>query len=223
MDLTLSAKIAIAIAAALLFSWRIIAMQRREHHGKDHMLDGFLPELQDARLGWASWRYPTIEGRLDDAPVRIDLIPDTLVVRALPTLYLEARWAHQSRSRLRVILEPNGAEYFAEENGLRVRLAPPLRWPQSAEVRGSDRESKILLRRLAALPLSDYPSLKQLSLSEKEAKVTLRCAKGERLTYRVLRSATFPPDAVTPALVSQALTLVRSVRKTLMASEGTDS
>ena len=40
---------------------------------------------------------------------------------------------------------------------------------------------------------------------------TLRCARGDRSTYRVLRSANFPADAVTPYIVQETLDLLREI------------
>ena len=73
--------------------------------------------------------------------------------------------------------------------------------------------------RLAHLDLADFPELKQLTISPQELKVTLRCARGERQMYRVLRAAQFPPDCVSPHLVAESLAVARATQEVLAAEQ----
>lgn len=215
MDLILPAKLAAATAAALapvLITWKGHSSERRQ---RIHMLDGFLGRLQTAKVGMSPWRYPVVQGALDASPVRVDLIPDTLVLRTLPTLWLQARWLKPHVGRLRVTVEPSGTEYMADDLGLTTRFAPPSGWSRTTEVCGSGSGSLLLLHELQRVDLAAFPSLKLIELTERELKVTMRCARGDRTTYRVLRSAKFAPDAVTPQLIDETLTLLRTVEETL--------
>jgi hypothetical protein len=63
--------------------------------------------------------------------------------------------------------------------------------------------------------LADFPALKQITVSPRELKVMLRCARGELQIYRVLRAAQFPQDCVSPSIVAEALSLARAVRDAL--------
>src|SRR4030067_3657022 len=97
MEFDLLWKIAVVAAVVLFFPWRLAAARDDERQTRGHMLDEFLPHIEDPVLGWSTWRYRRIDGRLDGGPVRVDLVPDTLVPRALPTLWLQIRWAHQHK------------------------------------------------------------------------------------------------------------------------------
>jgi hypothetical protein len=183
------------------------------------MLDTFLPAVEGPSLRLSPWRYLNLQGRLDGRPARIDLIPDTLIPRALPTLWLQARWAGPHDGWLSVTKGWNGAEYFNEDTDAGTRLPRPASWPADTVVRGDDGGSLALLHRIEHLDLDAYPSLKQLVVTGDEVKVTLRCARGDRGVYRALRSGSFPADAVTPAIVAETLTVLRDIEKTLQLTE----
>jgi hypothetical protein len=219
MDVMLLAKIALGAAVALLLWRRVSNARRREIEARDHMLDTFLPVVEGPSLRLSPWHYLNIQGRLDGRPARIDLIPDTLHTRSLPTLWLQARLAGPHDGWLSVTKEWNGAEYFSEDADAGTRLSRPPSWPANTVVRGDNGGSLALLHRMEHLDLDAYPSLKQLVVTGDEVKVTLRCARGDRAIYRVLRSGSFPADAVTPAIVAETLTVLRDVERTLQLTE----
>ena len=219
MDLMTMAKIALLVAVALLLWWRFDNERRREGAKREHMLDAFVPAVEAPVRGESPWHYANLEGRLDGRPTRIDLVPDTLIPRTLPTLWLQARWARPHAGWLSVTKEWNGAEYFNDDSDAGVRLAGPAGWPVTTVVRGASDDSLELLRRVEQLDLEAYPSLKQLVFTGSEVKATLKCARGDRGVYRVLRSGSFPGDAVTPEIVVETLAVLRAVDRSLQATE----
>ena len=84
-------------------------------------------------------------------------------------------------------------------------------------VRGKGPASVALARRLRDLDLTAYTDLKMLTLSETETKVIMRCARADVAHYRVLRSADFAEDSVTPDLVVETVRVVRDIERTLAA------
>ena len=216
VDFALLIKIAGAAAAGVLLTWRVCASYGREWREREHLLDTFLPSLQDVRVGRSPWGYPRVEGLLSGSLARFDLIPDTLVFRSLPTLWLQVRWARRHSARLCVTVEQTGTEFFETDDEVYSLLHTLARWPRNTDVRGQG-DSFSLLQQIERLDLTAYPSLKRLMVSENELKVTMRCARGDRLAYRVLRSAQFPPNAVSPELVAETLALLNDVEDTVNA------
>lgn len=219
VDVSLAMKIVIFAAAALLLGWALLRYFREDRYRTQHMLDLFLPVLRDPRVGRSPWGYEFIEGAFDARPARVSLIPDALITRTLPTLWLEMRWARGHDAWLCVIFSANGMEYFCEDVDEGSRLVTPGDWPDSVVVRGKGPESAALARRLSKVDFTAYHDLKMITLSGTETKVILRCARADVSTYRVLRSADFPEDAVKPELVDQTLRLVRDLDRTLGAGE----
>lgn len=210
MDAILLIKIFVAVAAAAVLIWRIASIHSREAGGRTHMLDAFEEAVEYPRMRRSPWGYPRLDGSLDGYLIRVDLVPDTLVQRTLPTLWLEARWARPHEGRICVIRDPVGAEYSFDTDQFPTRIAPPPGWPSRTEVRSAGARVD-LLQRLARFDIEGYPALKQICLTDNEVKVTMRCARGDRNIYRVLRSATFPGDAVSTEFVAETINALRAV------------
>ena len=212
-------KIAIVAAAALLLGWVYLSYFRRDRNRTRHMMDGFLDVLGDARTGISPWGYEFVEGLLDGRPAKASLIPDSLITRTLPTLWLEMRWGSGHDAWLCIVVDANGMEYFADDVDEGTRLVTPGDWPGSIVVRGKGPQSTALARRLCTLDLGAYHGLKMITLSETETKVIMRCARADVPNYRVLRSADFPADSVKPELVRETLRVLRDIELALRAEE----
>ena len=96
----------------------------------------------------------------------MSLLPDTLITRTLPTLWLEVRWALPAHAFLCIIVDRNGMEYFADEVDEGTPLVTPAEWPASLMARGKGPQSAALARRLRHLDLSSYRGLKLLTFTE---------------------------------------------------------
>jgi hypothetical protein len=219
VDISLIIRLAIVVAAALVLSYVFVAYVRRDRHKTQHMLDHFLGVIDDARVGRSPWGYERMVGSLDGSAVKIDLIPDNLITRTLPTLWLELCIARPQEAFLCVIVLCNGMEYFADEVDEGTLLPTPAEWPESVRVRGTSQASVALLRRVRDFDIAAYHDLKLLVFSESGLKVVMRCARGDVPLYRVLRAASFPEDSVKPDLVDQTVRLLRDLEHALDRGE----
>ena len=217
--LSLPLRLAIVAAAALLLGWLFLGYFRRDRHKLRHMLDAFLSVIDGPRVGRSPWGYEFVEGTFDGSPARVSLLPDSLITRTLPTLWLELRWARPHDAWLCVIVAANGMEYFADDVDEGSRLVTPAEWPESVVVRGKGPPSAALARRLGNLDLAAYDDLKMFTLSATETKVIMRCARADVPYYRTLRSAEFPEDSVKPELVLETVRVLRDIERTLDAGE----
>jgi len=219
VNVTLVIKTAIVVAAALGLGHIYLSYYRRDRSRTQHMLDGFLPLLGYPQVGRSPWGYERLQGTLDGDRVRIDLIPDSLITRTLPTLWLEVCLSRPHDAFLCVITLCNGMEYFADEVDEGTLLNTPDRWPEEVRARGKSPASLALLRSISGLDIAAYPHLKLLVFSETGLKVVMRAARGDVSQYRVLRSATFAEDSVKPELVDETVRLVRHLERTLDRGE----
>jgi hypothetical protein len=218
VDLALFLKILAAMAAASLLGWRISHAYRTERVARRHMLDGFASTLSSPRFDKGLQGLPRVRGALDGTPVVIALDSDTLALRTLPTLWLEARWAREHGATADVLLDPRGTEYFAEDFEFDSRAQPPTGWPESAIVRVSGAEAAPILAGLSRVDPGAFPALKYVLVDRRELRVIMKCARADRQTYRVLRSAKFKSDAVTPQLIEQTLSALRTIEDALRAT-----
>ena len=220
MDLfTLPIKIAVVVAAALLIGWLFRSYSRWDRYAMRHMLDSFLSVLDSSRAGCSPWGYEFVQGALDGRPARVSLLPDSLITRTLPTLWLELRWARGHDAWLCIILAANGMEYFTDDVDEGSHMVTPAEWPEAVVMRGKGPRSAALARRLRNLDLAAYDDLKMVTFSETETKVIMRCARADVPHYRVMRSADFAADSVKPELVVETIQVLRDIERTLDAGE----
>lgn len=215
-------KILAATALAVLLLWRVLHYRREEHQGRETLLEPFTPRLEKPIPGKDALGYPTVRGSLDGGDLRLALFPDTLVLRTLPTLWLQATWSQPHGGRLRVTLNPSGGDYFTDPSGYTVRFAPPPSWELPAEICGAGSPSLQLLTRLDEVAPTAFPSLKEILVEEDFLRLTFRCARADRTTYRILRSARFEGGPLPVALVDEVLTALRTVEAALQDSEVID-
>ncbi|MHB9114030.1 MAG: hypothetical protein ACYC6T_05480 [Thermoleophilia bacterium] len=218
MDLVLALKILAVFVLTAFLVWRFSHAYRTERVARRHILDGFAAALSSTRIEKGLQGLPRLKGVLDDRPLHVALNSDTLALRTLPTLWLEARWAGEHGAVVDALLEPSGTEYFTEDIAFDSRVEPPKGWPQSAVVRASGFEAASVLEGLTHVDPTAFPALKYVLLDRHEVRVIMKCARADRQTYRVLRSASFKPDAVTPELVDQTIAALRSIEDALRAA-----
>ncbi|HUR95287.1 MAG TPA: hypothetical protein VMY76_11925, partial [Gemmatimonadales bacterium] len=201
----------ILIVSALsgLLGWRALRATRVATRDQLHLLDPFLPLVGQPHVEVSPLGFPVLRGLLDGHALRLELVPDTLAFRSLPVLYLEARWARPHTGRLRVVVQPTGAEYFGDDHTLTKRYE--LRgWSVPCQAWGEGR-AEALARRLEAVDPAGAAALKLVSVREDQLCVTFRFAKAEPSAYRVLRRARFETSAVDSEFVTDTLRLLRAI------------
>ncbi len=201
----------LVLAVAPLLWWRIKHAYRTEHVGREGLLDSFLAALPGSTVDKGPQGLPQLRGQLDGAALLVSLHSDTLALRTLPTLRLEVRWDRTHNAVVDVMLDPSGTEYFSESSELGGRAAPPEGWPDTTIVQISGVEAAPIIERLSRVDPRTFPALKHILIDRDELRLTMNCARADRQTYRVLRSATFKPDAVGPGIVSQTMAALRTL------------
>ena len=99
----------------------LYAMARRDHRSaavwRAHLLDRVASVLPQARIAMRPDGFPALTGRLSDGrKATIELIPDTLVFRRLPELWLIVTIAETmdgTGPSIGGLARPTGAEFYA--------------------------------------------------------------------------------------------------------------
>jgi hypothetical protein len=167
--------------------------------------------------------YGRLAGRFQGVPVEIRIIPEALVFRRLPQLWLSVS-VHRATGfagTLDILRRVAGAEFYAPAADLPARYPVPPGWPGETLVRGSRRAGELLLR--AGAPIATIlaePRVKEVLLTPRGVRIVSQLCEGERGAYLLLRETRFPITQVDPErlqpLLAQAADLARLVR------EGTD-
>jgi hypothetical protein len=192
----------------------LYAMALRDHRRaaawRAHLLDRVASTLPEARLAMRPDGFPALAGRLPDGrKVTIELIPDTLVFRRLPELWLIVTIAETTDGTgpsIGGLARPTGAEFYAMVPALPRLLQLP-DGAGSLLVKGSDDISVLEAGRLGAelARLFEDEELKEIVATPRLTRVVRHAAEGHRGAHLLLRQTRFAIDAIPPDLVSRAL------------------
>ena len=154
--------------------------------------------------------YGVLKGRYKGREVALRPFVDTLVFRRLPQLWLAATVRNSGRAQagptLEIMRRSTGAEFYAAPERLPARFAPPVDWPQDAEIRGAADAGGLLadLTRPLGRRLTD-PKLKSIYVSPRGARAVRQVAEGARGAYLLFRDVRFEAGRVAPADAEAAL------------------
>lgn len=203
----------ITLAAALLCG----RQARRAAAWRAGLLSECAARLDAARLGRDRAGFATLDGGHDGAPVAVRLIPEALVHRRLPQLWLSVslRLPLPVEATLDVLRRPAGAEFYAPAD-LPRRFESPPGWPADTLVRGTP-GAEALLRPIAPI-LADIladPRIKEVLVTPRGLRLVVQAAEGGRGAYLLLRGSRFDLDHVAPALLDGTLDAARQLAHAL--------
>lgn len=139
--------------------------------------------------------FPALGGRAEGRPVEVVLIPDTMVVRRLPQLWLAVTMKGKAAGTpsLSILARHTGNEFYAATAELPLRLEPPAGLPADVLVRGDRPQAQLLCDRLAPelAGLFADPRLKEVTLTPNGVRIIRQVAEGERGEHLLLRQADF--------------------------------
>ena len=192
----------IALSAfGLAASAWLLAAGLREHRAalaaRARLLDGVTHAVIDPELTVGPDGFPRLTGRLPDRRhVTVELLPDTMVVRRLPQLWLVVTIRERlevRRPSLGALARSTGAEFYAWTHELPDLVDHPLAMQSSLLVRAAgplraaDRE-----RGCAALAeIFADPLIKEAVATPRAVRVVRQAAEGERGAHLLLRQARF--------------------------------
>lgn len=201
MFFAVSALIALAAAGFCL------RQGRRSAAWRAGLLSPCAALLEAPRLGRDRAGFATLDGVRDDAPVAVRLIPEALVHRRLPQLWLSVslRRPLPTGAVLDVLRRPAGAEFYAPAD-LPRRLDTPAGWPADTLVRGTPGAAALLRQAEPILGeiLAD-PRVKEVLVTPRGLRLVVQAAEGARGAYLLLRGSRFDLDHVAPALLDEML------------------
>jgi hypothetical protein len=195
--------------------------QRAALAARRRLLDDILPLVGSPDFSVAPDGFPRIEGSLPgQRAVRVSLVPDTLVVRRLPQLWLIVtvrERAAPSHATVGAMARPNGAEFYSQVHDLPERIEPPPGLDPSILLRG-DRtldpdEAKSFGRALQDI-FSD-PRVKEVVATPESVRVVRQASEGERGAHLLLRQARFSETPLPRALFEAALADAGRLREAL--------
>jgi hypothetical protein len=197
------------IAFAAVVANIAIRDHRRAVAARRALLDDCRGVLDDERWTAGADGFPSLDGRAFGHAVKVALIPDTMVVRRLPQLWLSVTVLDHlpGAPSLSLLARHSGNEFYAVAYDLPERVDPPAGLPLDVLIRGSGARARALCHRLAptlATLLAD-PRTKDITLTARGVRIVRQVAEGRRGEHLLLRQAVFDTEHVERALLVETL------------------
>ncbi len=163
--------------------------------------------------------YPRLEGTSNGNRVSMEIVPDSLVPRRLPQLWLRLTMltnGQASRPSIGVLARPVGTEFYSRVLGLPDTVTPPFKADFPMLMRGKG-VSEAALRRTSALfhTLFADPALKEAVITPRGTGLVRQIAEGDRGAHILYRQMRFPVAQVSPDIVRNALAELRLLDEAL--------
>jgi hypothetical protein len=182
------------------------AFAAREHRqlrrARQSLLDRCAEALDRHEIRHGGDGFPRLAGDFHGRRVMAELLPDTMVIRRLPQLWLSVTLPDTlgDLPSLAVLVRPAGYEFYSLTSRLSCALDAPATFPSEVVVRGSDARADRLLWQLTphlATVLMD-PRVKEIAVTSKGLRIIVQAGEGRRGEHLLLRQAVFD-DAEVPA------------------------
>lgn len=215
MGLLLFCILGVAVIAALARKeLRDDLRQRRS------LLDAAAGLLDDARVTVGSDGYPRLNGTYGgDSRISLEVVPDSLVPRRLPQLWLRLTLLAPEaapRPSIGVLARPIGTEFYSRVLGLPESIVPSFATDFPLLMRGRG-VTEAAIERTSGLfrTLFADPALKEIVITPRGAGSVRRIAEGERGAHVLYRQMRFPVSQVSPEFVRNALAELRLLNDAL--------
>ena len=163
--------------------------------------------------------FPSLVGEHRGRRVHVELIPDTMVLRRLPQLWISVTLLDTLTDvpSLAILARPAGYEFYSLTSTLTYSLDAPAALPQEILIRGSDTRSEQLLRHLTeqlAIGMAD-PRVKEIAITSRGLRIIAQAGEGRRGEHLLLRQAVFDRAEVSAGDFTKLLENIELMRGAL--------
>lgn len=168
---------------------------RRLRASRAGLLDDAASALEAASIVHGGDDFPRLRGRFGGYDVHADLIPDTMVVRRLPQLWLSVTLLapNEGLPGFGVLVRYAGNEFYALTTEFAHRLERPSGFPHEVLIRAQRPQAQSLLDTVQ-VPLAKLladPCIKEIAVTAKGLRIVRQAAEGRRGEHLLLRQAIF--------------------------------
>ena len=173
------------------------------------LLDAAAGLLENPSVTVAGDGYPRLIGTCDGRKVSLEVVPDSLVPRRLPQLWLKLTLLMPEaspRPSIGVLARPIGTEFYSRVLGLPDTIAPSFAVDFPLLMRGRGATDAAIQRTSGLFrTLFADPELKEIVITPRGAGTVRRIAEGDRGAHVLYRQMRFPVTQVSPEFVRNAL------------------
>lgn len=197
------------IAFAAVIANIAVRDHRRAVTARRELFDECQGVLDEERWSAGDDGFPRIEGRAGGRFAKATLIPDTMVIRRLPQLWLSVTLlvTRAGSPSLSLIARHTGNEFYAGAPDLPMRIDPPQGLPLDVYIRGDGHGAQMLCNGLTTelVDLFADPRVKEITLTPKGVRIVRQAAEGQRGEHLLLRQVVFGGVKVERAMLVTTL------------------
>lgn len=171
--------------------------------------------LENTSKRYESNGFPYIEGDYDGFRVRFNLVPDTIVMRKIPPLWLmiTIQANKKTKGTMDFLVRPQNTEFYSPGWQWDGHFKTPSHWPQNsiAKYKESVVPEKLLDKFVPTL--FDDEKVKQLLVTPQALRITYMVKQAVRGEYLLMRGAIFDKQPIDKSAVKTMLESAISIRK----------
>jgi hypothetical protein len=183
------------IAFAAVMANLALRDHRRALGARRRLFDDCLGVLEAEHWTAGGDGFPALDGQAFGHRVKAALIPDTMVMRRLPQLWLSVTMLETNTRApsLSLLARHSGNEFYAVTLDLPRRIEPPAGLPLDVLVRGDGSSAEALCHNLvpALAKLLADARVKEVTMTPKGVRIVRQVAEGQRGEHLLLRQAVF--------------------------------
>jgi hypothetical protein len=190
----------------------VAVLLRRQSLARQNMraryFEGVMPLFSDLRASLVPTGFPRISGVYQGREFDLQVVPDTLTLRKLPTLWLLVTLpsAQPVKSSLHLMMRPTGVESFSNFATLPRQVNQPRGYPADCAMRSDGDVAPALLDLVARqLAVLDQDKLKELVITPKGLRLVWLIEEADRGRYLIFRDAEMGRAPLGPPLLTPLL------------------
>ncbi len=189
--------------------WRSSGAAQLRRQTRAGFLDGCQPLLTKGLKAVTETGFPRLSGQFEGHIFDIQVVPDSLSFRKLPTLWLLVTLPAPLlvRGTFDLMMRPTGMETFSRFPNLPVHIALPAGFPAECALRCDTPDAvppePVLRRLLAALP---HDRLKELVIAPTGVRIVWLIEEADRGRYLLFRDAEMGRTALSPEVLRPLMT-----------------
>jgi hypothetical protein len=211
--------IALGIALVVL-AWRVRAASAQRKGRRAGFLDDCEGLFRSSLKAVVKTGFPRISGEYRGHTFDVQVTPDMLAFRKLPTLWLLVTLpeAMPVRGTFDLMMRPTGVEPFSKHAGLPDEIAAPGGFPEGCVIRSDswkDLPDEATLRQHLGM-LAANEQFKELVVSAKGLRVVWLAEEADRGQYLLFRDAEMGQTRLDPAVLRRLMDGLLDIRDDLV-------
>jgi hypothetical protein len=165
--------------------------------------------------------FPIIKGHYRGFDVQLNLIPDTIVMRKIPPLWLmvNIKANKKSKGTMDFIVRPQNSEFYSPGWHWDGLFKTPANWPQHSIAKYKDTKASVSILDKFVPDLFSDEKVKELLVTPDSVRITYMAKQGIRGEYLLTRSAIFDDQAINSDDVQKMIEYAIAIRKSIEEEE----